>query len=216
MGLATGIGIGSLTLGQALAAAGTAASIGTSIYGATQAGGGSQYIPGIIKPTPIDTSATASGLHNILSENYATSDQQFAATDPGLALGNQALIQDTTNQLAGPPSPDVSSAFTRQGVEGALGATGGGNALAGIGGAGSATQNEVARSVATNTLAKQNQDQAEQELLISENPQRVLDLTGSQEANLSAFSTQQTNEYNFANYQRELQQQAANSSGGGF
>lgn len=210
MSVASGISLA--TIAEAASIASAAAGAAGAIYSATNQPGG--FVAPIIKPTPINLDDLESTTNKILSGNLAKANDYQMQTTPGLVTGNQTAIDTAYKNLTGPLDPNIEGAFVNKGLAGALRSTGGGNPNAMVGGAGSATGNEVARSVANDTLANQDYNQSQFESLVASNPDPILDLTGPEAANLSAYTTQQLNNFNFAKYQQQVQKDA--QGGGGF
>lgn len=187
-------------------------SAGSAAIAANNAPGG--YVPPLVKPDPIDLNQLDQGAKDTATLGYQLSDADRAARFPGLVSGNKDAIDSAYKNLTGPLDPTVQNSFATKGLIGALGATGGGNAAAGIGGAGSATSNEIARSVGTDVLSKEDYDRSVVDQLVADNPERTFGITGSQAVNLKGYDNQQQNDYNWQKYTNRLQSDASGGGGG--
>ncbi len=159
---------------------------------------------------PINIPQTIQAAINADTTAYQLADQDFAERmGPGFIAARDTSIQDALNQLTNTP-PEVTRAFTQKGLIQSLGAFGGGNAQAGIGGGESATRQTLASSVANQTLDKQDQDRAYINQLLQMFPERGYGLSGADVANLSIANTGTLNANSQIGYNNAIAQNTAN------
>ncbi len=159
---------------------------------------------------PIDIPATVQAAIDADTTAYGLADQDFLdRMGPGFIQARDTSIRDALNQLTSNP-PEVTKAFTQQGLIQSLGAFGGGNNMAGIGGDASASRQQVASSVANQTLDKQDQDRAYVNQLLQMFPERGYGLSGADVANLSIANTGTLNANSQIGYNNAIAQNTAN------
>jgi hypothetical protein len=137
------------------------------------------------------------------TQGWDASDALFAAQYPGLVQARQNTMEDALRQLTGPLDPALQNQFTTQGIEKALGSTGGGNSMAGIDPTG-LSGSAVATTIAQDVLAKREYDTNVVNSLIQQNPMRSFGLTGADVAQLAIFNTRQGNIASIAGYNNKL------------
>lgn len=159
---------------------------------------------------PIDIPSTIQAAIDADTAAYQASDEDYAARmGPGFIAARTNTIQDALSQLFSTP-PEVAKEFGRQGMIQSLEAFGGGNNQAGLGGQGSATNNQVQSTVANLALEKQDQDRAYVNQLLGLFPERGYGLSGGDVANLSIANTGTLNANSQIAYNNSVNQAAAN------
>lgn len=131
------------------------------------------------------------------------SDQDFISRFPGLVATRNQQMNDAYRQLTGPLDLTLQQDFTQRAIQQSLGATGGGNASAGLE-KGSFAKNQASVSFAQQLLNKQDVDRSYFDQLIGNNPQRAFGLSGSDVTNLNIANTGGLNSSNQQAYQAQL------------
>ncbi len=187
--------------------------IGVAAQKLSAPGPGSVGAP--LKFDPIDINKVQQDAINTSIQGYDLSDADRKRF-PGLVPALNATTEDAYKQLTSPLDPTVQNTFATNSAISALQSGGGGDALASLGPAGSASQNQFTTSLLNQVQQKQDYDRSYLDSLLAANPERAFGLSGSDAANLNIANVQGQNAYNQQKYTQQVAQENANNAGGGF
>lgn len=148
-----------------------------------QSAGGSQPKPP--KFRPIDIGALDSEVFRFNSEGIEMSMQDMQDRYPGIVSNEKKQMQEDANAVTGPLNPTEQAAFVRHGLVRSLSAFGDSDpSSVSSGGEGSASRNQIAATVARDTIAKEDRDRAALMGDIQAHPETQLGLGGAEVAKL--------------------------------
>ena len=205
-----------MSVATGLAVAGTAASIASSAYAASQAGSSGYAGAPPVKFNPLNLDQAFTDSQNLTSIGYNLSDANQAAQFPGLVAGNQQTINQTNAALNGPLDPTLQNNFAGNALQGSLSSTGAGSSTAGVGPIGSASGNAAASSIGNQTQQYQDVNRANLQQEIAANPERQFTPSGSSFVDAYLGNVAGENQYNIQKYDYQTQKAASSGGGGGF